>query len=198
MYPDRFDYRKKINLNECAIGGTFFIERDLLFKLNGFRQIMLGTDADLYDRIVEAGIQVNETKIPTYIYHHENEDSITNMLFKNNTETQRIFSELTPNNTMKAFSKTEVKDHLAKKLSKWSSDGTFITRSFKLKNFVNAFSFMTAVALEAEKMDHHPEWSNVYNSVTINLNTHDASGITQLDIDLAESIDRIFDSYAEL
>lgn len=98
---------------------------------------------------------------------------------------------------MKAFSKTEVKDHLAKKLSKWSSDGTFITRRFKLKNFVYAFSFMTAVALEAEKMDHHPEWSNVYNSVTIKLNTHDANGITQLDFDLAESIDRIFDSYIE-
>jgi 4a-hydroxytetrahydrobiopterin dehydratase len=52
---------------------------------------------------------------------------------------------------------------------------------------------MTAVALEAEKMDHHPEWSNVYNSVTINLSTHDANGITRLDFDLALLIDKVFD-----
>ena len=55
---------------------------------------------------------------------------------------------------------------------------------------------MTAVAIEAEKMDHHPEWSNVYNSVSINLNTHDANGITLLDFDLAHTIDRIFENHA--
>jgi hypothetical protein len=92
--PDRFDYKKKINLNECVIGGTFFIERNLLFQLRGFRQIILGTDADLFDRVIEAGIPVNETKLPTYIYHHENEDSITNMLFKNNAEVPGIFSDI--------------------------------------------------------------------------------------------------------
>jgi 4a-hydroxytetrahydrobiopterin dehydratase len=99
---------------------------------------------------------------------------------------------------MKAFSNTEVNELLVNKLRGWSSDGIFLTRNFKFKNFVHAFSFMTAVALEAEKMDHHPEWSNIYNSVTIKLNTHDAKGITQLDFDLAESIDRIFDSYTEI
>jgi 4a-hydroxytetrahydrobiopterin dehydratase len=54
---------------------------------------------------------------------------------------------------------------------------------------------MTAVALVAEKMDHHPDWSNIYNSVTIDLNTHDANGITQMDFDLAQSIDRLFECY---
>jgi 4a-hydroxytetrahydrobiopterin dehydratase len=54
---------------------------------------------------------------------------------------------------------------------------------------------MTAVALEAEKMNHHPDWNNVYSSLTINLNTHDANGITQKDIDLANIIDRLFDHY---
>jgi 4a-hydroxytetrahydrobiopterin dehydratase len=54
------------------------------------------------------------------------------------------------------------------------------------------------VALEAEKMDHHPEWNNIYNSVTINLNTHDAHGITQKDFDLAQSIERLFESYTEI
>jgi hypothetical protein len=55
---------------------------------------VLGTDADLFDRIVDAGIPVNETKIPTYIYHHENEDSITNMLLKNNAEAHGMYSDI--------------------------------------------------------------------------------------------------------
>ena len=99
---------------------------------------------------------------------------------------------------MKAFSKTEVKELLAAKLKSWSFDGIYIIRNFKFKTFVNAFSFMTAVALEAEKMDHHPEWSNIYTSVTINLHTHDAHGITQKDFDLAQSIERLFESYTEI
>jgi len=91
--PDRFDYNKMINLNDCAIGGTFFIERSDLVRLNGFRQILLGTDADLFERAKKAGILMKETKIPTYIYHHENEDSITNMLIKRNSEQLITYSD---------------------------------------------------------------------------------------------------------
>jgi hypothetical protein len=54
---------------------------------------MLGTDADLFDRAVESGVLIMETKIQTYIYHHGNEDSITNMLIKNNTESAAVYSE---------------------------------------------------------------------------------------------------------
>ena len=96
---------------------------------------------------------------------------------------------------MKAFSKTEVKKLLSEQLKSWSFDGVFISRNFMFKNFVNAFSFMTAVALMAERMDHHPDWSNIYNNVTIKLNTHDANGITQHDLDLALAIDRLFELY---
>lgn len=66
-----------------------------------------------------------------------------------------------------------------------------ISHDFKFKTFSEAFSFMTRVALAAEKMGHHPEWSNVYNKVTITLTTHDAGGLTQKDVDLAEKIDRL-------
>lgn len=66
-----------------------------------------------------------------------------------------------------------------------------ITRSLSFKDFNAAFGFMTQVALKAEKMDHHPEWFNVYNRVEITLATHDAGGLTTLDIALAEFIDRI-------
>ncbi|MGI0033106.1 MAG: 4a-hydroxytetrahydrobiopterin dehydratase, partial [Nitrososphaeraceae archaeon] len=62
-------------------------------------------------------------------------------------------------------------------------------KSFKFSNFIEAFGFMTRIALEAEKINHHPEWSNVYNSVTINLSTHDVGGITDYDIKLAKIID---------
>ena len=63
-----------------------------------------------------------------------------------------------------------------------------ITRTFQFADFSEAFGFMTRVALAAERMNHHPEWSNVWNRVTITLATHDAGGVTQLDVDLAEAI----------
>ncbi len=66
-----------------------------------------------------------------------------------------------------------------------------ITKTFTFKNFNEAFGFMTRAALVAEKMDHHPEWSNVYKTVAVTLSTHDAGGLTELDIKLAEAMDRI-------
>ena len=65
-----------------------------------------------------------------------------------------------------------------------------IARSFAFKDFNQAFAFMTRVALMAEKMDHHPEWSNVYNKVEIVLTSHDAGGLTERDIRLAKFIDQ--------
>ncbi len=70
-----------------------------------------------------------------------------------------------------------------------------ITRDFKFTDFNAAFTFMTQVALAAEKRDHHPEWSNVYNRVSITLTTHDAHGLTQRDIGLAQFIDAVFSRF---
>ena len=66
-----------------------------------------------------------------------------------------------------------------------------ITRTFKFKDFNEAFGFMARAALIAEKMDHHPEWLNVYNRVDVTLSTHDAGGLTELDVELAASMDRL-------
>ena len=66
-----------------------------------------------------------------------------------------------------------------------------IIKSFRFRNFNAAWGFMTQIALQAEKVDHHPEWSNVYNRVEIDLTTHDAGGITMKDFDLAEQINRV-------
>jgi glycosyltransferase involved in cell wall biosynthesis len=82
--PDRFDPEKSVSLSDCVIGGTFFVERDLLISLGGFKDIYLGADADLLERALKKGIHVEETKHPTYIYHHETANSITNMLFQDN------------------------------------------------------------------------------------------------------------------
>ncbi len=71
----------------------------------------------------------------------------------------------------------------------WNRDGEAIQRHYKFADFAHAFAFMARVALLAEKADHHPEWSNVYNRVDIRLTTHDAGGLTQRDIDLAHAID---------
>ncbi len=81
-----------------------------------------------------------------------------------------------------------------KELAKWREvqGRDAIARKFEFKNFNEAFGFMTRVALLAEKMDHHPEWFNVYNKVEVTLSTHDAGGVTEKDIKLA----RAMDSYA--
>ena len=72
----------------------------------------------------------------------------------------------------------------------WTEQNNKLTRTFKFNNFIEAFAFMTKVALIAEKMNHHPDWRNVYNTVEISLNTHDAGNtVTEKDRKLAEKID---------
>ncbi len=75
----------------------------------------------------------------------------------------------------------------------WKEQDNKLYKAFKFKNFSQAFAFMTRVAFEAEKMDHHPLWTNVYNKVEIWLNTHDAGNtVTEKDRKLAEKIDSLF------
>ena len=64
-----------------------------------------------------------------------------------------------------------------------------ISKKFKFKSFIQTFSWMTSVAIIAEKMDHHPEWANVYNTVEVTLTTHSAGGLTKLDLALARKMD---------
>jgi len=80
-----------------------------------------------------------------------------------------------------------------KALSNWKicEGRDAITRTFKFADFNEAFGFMTRAALIAEKMDHHPEWSNVYNRIDVTLITHDANGLTRRDFKLAEAMDRL-------
>jgi 4a-hydroxytetrahydrobiopterin dehydratase len=78
-------------------------------------------------------------------------------------------------------------------LSGWSVVNEKLHREFKFSNFAVAFGFMTSVAIEADKMDHHPEWSNVYNKVIVDLTTHSAGGITELDFKLARKMNKFAD-----
>jgi 4a-hydroxytetrahydrobiopterin dehydratase len=85
------------------------------------------------------------------------------------------------------------RDAALAEVPKWrlSDDGLAIDRHLRFADFSEAFAFMTRVALLAEKADHHPEWTNVWNRVSITLTTHDAGGLTSRDLDLAKAIDRI-------
>lgn len=71
-----------------------------------------------------------------------------------------------------------------------AEDGLSISRRFTFRNFSEAFAFMTRSALAAEKLDHHPDWSNVYKTVEVKLSTHDAGGLTALDFELARRMNR--------
>ena len=77
-------------------------------------------------------------------------------------------------------------------LPDWEISGESLFRIFVFKNFVEAFNFMAAISLIAENMNHHPDWSNVYNKVEVRLSTHDSGGVTSLDVDLALSMDSLF------
>jgi 4a-hydroxytetrahydrobiopterin dehydratase len=76
-------------------------------------------------------------------------------------------------------------------LSDWVLRDEKLHRALKFKNFVQAWGFMTQVAILAEQMDHHPEWSNVYSRVTIDLTTHEAGGISERDFNLAAKINQV-------
>ena len=84
----------------------------------------------------------------------------------------------------------EIKKELAN-LPGWSVLNGKLHKDFVFKNFIEAFGFMTKAALYIEKMNHHPEWFNVYNKLKVDLTTHDAGGITQNDIDLARTLNSL-------
>ena len=87
----------------------------------------------------------------------------------------------------------EARNNALARLKGWSEvkGRDAISKTFVFADFNQAFGFMTRAALIAEKMDHHPEWSNVYKSVEVTLSTHDAGGLTEHDIKLAEAMDKI-------
>ena len=95
-------------------------------------------------------------------------------------------------NKYEKLSDERIREELSR-LNGWEVKDGKLAKSFKFDNFVKAFGFMTQVAFEAEKMNHHPDWKNVYNIVEIQLFTHDATAITTNDIKLALVIDNIYD-----
>ena len=86
----------------------------------------------------------------------------------------------------------ELKELVAK-IPGWKIMTTYIEREFNFDNFLEAFAFMTKIALICEKYNHHPQWENVYSKVIIKLSTHDLEGITNLDQTIASEINEIFD-----
>ena len=95
-----------------------------------------------------------------------------------------------PEDEYRKLARQEIKTELAKTKG-WKIVKGKIQRNFEFENFEEAFSFMTRVALEVEKLDHHPEWFNVYNKVKIDLVTHDVGGLSNYDFRLAKIINKI-------
>ena len=90
---------------------------------------------------------------------------------------------------MAALLSHQEREDLRKTLTHWELSGDRLRRQWQFKDFSEAFAFMTRVAMLAETKQHHPNWSNVYNRVTIELTTHDLGGLSNLDAELARSID---------
>ena len=88
------------------------------------------------------------------------------------------------------LSETEIAAALSE-LPAWKLEGGKLHREYKFPDFVAAFAFMTGAALTAQAMDHHPEWFNVWNTVRVDLNTHDAGGVTELDVKLATAMEKL-------
>ncbi|MEE9347728.1 MAG: 4a-hydroxytetrahydrobiopterin dehydratase [Robiginitomaculum sp.] len=79
---------------------------------------------------------------------------------------------------------------VAEDLPGWTGGDDFITRVFKFDDFASAFGWMTQIAIHAEKMNHHPEWYNVYNRVDVTMTTHDKGGVTALDVTMAKLMNK--------
>lgn len=82
-------------------------------------------------------------------------------------------------------------DALASLLPLWTAADGALTRSFEFADFTEAFAFMTRVAFIAESLDHHPDWSNVYNRVDVSISTHDRNGLTDFDVAFAQQVDAL-------
>lgn len=95
---------------------------------------------------------------------------------------------------METLTQNEIDAHLNFTHKNWKLKSNSIYQSFEFKDFITAFSFMTSVALIAEKNNHHPNWDNVYNKVNISLSTHDAGGLTSQDFIFATKIDQVYSS----
>lgn len=91
---------------------------------------------------------------------------------------------------MEKLNESQVAEHL-RTLTDWERGEERIKRTFRFKDFVEAFGWMTSVALVAERMNHHPEWRNVWATVEVELSTHDAGGLTELDMKLAAEMDAL-------
>lgn len=94
---------------------------------------------------------------------------------------------------MKKLSQKEIENEL-KNLGGWQFEENAIHTKLEFENFKETFSIMTRIAFEAEAEQHHPEWTNVYNSLSISLSTHDAGGVTEKDIKMAKTIEGIIDT----
>ncbi|MEZ4875502.1 MAG: 4a-hydroxytetrahydrobiopterin dehydratase [Flavobacteriaceae bacterium] len=91
---------------------------------------------------------------------------------------------------MKPYTELQIRARM-KELNEWEYANDALQTSFEFENFKEAFSFMTRIAFEAEKMDHHPNWANTYNYLEISLSTHSAGGVTEKDFELAKIIDEL-------
>jgi len=94
---------------------------------------------------------------------------------------------------MKKLTEQEIKTQL-KDLKNWEYKDNFIVKNFTFPTFFEAYTLLCKAAFIAEKLNHHPDWSGVYNKVTLKLNTHDAGGVTQKDIDFAGEIEKFLKS----
>lgn len=169
-------------------------------------KILQSTELALYQAFKSSvrHMSIGSTK-KQYINKRYTNLLLSNDTYNHNLKSHNLAIRFVCNNrklstmSSKTFANEAEKEEAFKKmaLTSWTklTDREGITKTYLFKDFVQAFSFMSAIALVAEKMDHHPEWFNVYNKVKVDLTSHFCNGLSRLDVKLADICDKTYEKY---
>ncbi len=193
---DYFDRTRLVNIEDCVLGATFFGKRDVFLKLGGFRDMIFGEDTDFWARAEKEFRTARIVEPRTYVYSREDPNSITKI---HQRRVQSVHEKGGSTMSLKnnhcapceggvpKMTAGEIAQSLAE-VPGWEAREDRLKRLFKFKDFVEAMTFVNAMARVAEAEGHHPDFSVHYNQVEVTLWTHAVGGLSRNDFILAAKL----------